>query len=321
MTRPRIIVTRKLPEAVEERLRQRFTVALNAPDTPFSSERLVRALQVADGLLCTVTDLFDEQILQAGGELNAKILANFGVGVNNIDLDAAEAQGLAVSNTPGVLTDATADIAMALILAATRRMSETEAMLRSGNWTSFSPTGMLGTGIQGKTLGIIGMGRIGQAAARRAQAGFGMKVIYFNRSKTGPFDFPAEARDSIEAVLREADVISLHLPGGAANRGTISAERIGLMKKTAFLVNTARGDVVDEPALIAALKEGRIAGAGLDVFAAEPTVPQALIDLPNVTLLPHIGSATVETRTAMGMLAVDNLEAFFDGKDMPSRVV
>ena len=215
----------------------------------------------------------DEGILAAGGGRRTQILANFGVGVNNIDLDAAEAAGLIVTNTPGVLTDATADLAIALMLATTRRMSETEAILRRGEWTGFRPTGWLGMGLQGKTLGILGMGRIGQATARRAALGFGMGVIYFNRSPVGPFDFPAEPRPTIAAVMAEADVVSLHLPGGGSNRGLISAELIAAMKPTGYLVNTARGDVLDEPALIAALRERRIAGAGLDVYAEEPSVP------------------------------------------------
>jgi lactate dehydrogenase-like 2-hydroxyacid dehydrogenase len=226
-----------------------------------------------------------------------------------------------VTNTPGVLTDATADIAMALVLSATRRMSETEAILRAGGWDGFRPTGWLGMGLQGKTLGIVGMGRIGQATARRAALGFGMRIVYFNRSPVGPFDFEAEALPSIRAVMAASDVVSLHIPGGGGNVAAISGEMLAAMKPTAYLVNTARGDVVDEAALVAALGEGRIAGAGLDVYAEEPKVPEGLMRLPNVTLLPHIGSATVETRTAMGMLAVDNLAAFFAGKELPARVV
>ena len=233
--------------------------------------------------------------------------------MNNIDLDAARAAAVVVTNTPGVLTDATADIAMALILAATRRMSETEAALRRGEWKLWAPTGWLGMGLQGKTLGIVGMGRIGQATARRAALGFGMRIVYFNRSAVGPFDFPAEPRGSIDDLLAAADVVSLHAPGGGGNRGMISAARLAAMRPGAYLVNTARGDLVDEAALADALASGRLAGAGLDVYAEEPRVPEALLRLPNVTLLPHIGSATVETRTAMGMLAVDNLIAHFAG--------
>ncbi len=317
---PRIIVTRKLPDQVEARLRDHFTVAFNPEDVPFTADRMIHALREADGLLPAVSDPVTGDMLRAEGRRTA-IIANFGVGVNNIDLDAAKAAGVVVTNTPGVLTDATADLALALILAATRRMTETEALLRRGEWVGFAPTGHLGMGLQGKVLGIIGMGRIGEATARRAALGFGMRILYFNRSPVGPFDFPAESRSSIEAVMADSDVVSLHIPGGGSNRGRISADAIALMKPTAYLVNTARGDVVDETALTAALAAGRIAGAGLDVFAEEPKVPAALMALPNVTLLPHIGSATLETRTAMGMLAVDNLIAHFAGQPYPARVV
>jgi lactate dehydrogenase-like 2-hydroxyacid dehydrogenase len=322
MARPSVVVTRRLPEAVEDRLRAAdLDLTLNPDDHPLTRAELVAALQTADGVLVAVNDAVDAEALDAGGRRRASIVANFGVGVNNIDLEAARSRGVIVTNTPGVLTDATADLAMALILASTRRMSETEAILRRGGWQGFAPTGWLGMGLQGKTLGIVGMGRIGQATARRAVLGFGMRAIHYNRSPVGPFDFPSEPRDTIEAVMAEADVVSLHIPGGGANRGVISAARIAAMKPTAHLVNTARGDVVDEPALVAALAGGRIAGAGLDVFAEEPKVPSGLIGLSNVTLLPHIGSATVETRTAMGMLAVDNLLAHFAGAPLPARVV
>ena len=314
-----VTLTRKLPDPVEARLSDHFTVRLNPEDAPFSPARLAEALRESDGVICAVNDLVTAEVLANPGRRTA-IIANFGVGVNNIDLAAAEAAGVIVTNTPGVLTDATADLAMALILAATRRMSETEALLRRGEWDGFRPTAYLGMGLRGKTIGIVGVGRIGRATARRCVA-FGMEVIYFNRSPVGPFDFPAKPRDSIEAVMAEADVVSLHIPGGAENRGRISAALIGAMKPTAYLVNTARGDVVDEPALVAALAARRIAGAGLDVFAEEPKVPPALLDIPGVTLLPHIGSATLETRTAMGMLAADNLIAHFSGRPLPSRVV
>ncbi len=320
MEKPRVLVTRRLPGAVEARVGRLFEAELNVEDRPLSQPALERAMREADGLLCAVSDAVDAGILGTPGR-QVRIVANFGVGVNNIDLGAAEVAGVAVSNTPGVLTDATADIAIALMLAATRRMSETEAILRSGGWDGWRPTGWLGMGLQGKTIGIIGMGRIGAAVARRAALGFGMRVVYFNRSAVGPFEFAAEALPSVEAVLAEADVVSLHVPGGGGNSGLISAERLAGMKRGAYLVNTARGDVVDEAALADALESGQLAGAGLDVFSEEPKVPERLVRLRNVTLLPHIGSATLETRTAMGMLAVDNLEAFFAGKPMPARVV
>ena len=317
--RPRVVVTRRLPGAVEARLAAEFDAVLNEADAALPLEALARAMREADGLLCTVTDRVDGALFAE--KRRVRIVANFGVGVNNIDLDAARAAGVAVTNTPGVLTDATADIALALMLAATRRMSETEAILRSGGWDGWRPTGWLGMGLQDKVLGILGMGRIGAAVARRAVLGFGMRAVYFNRSPVGPFDFPAEARPTVEAVLAEADVVSLHVPGGGGNSGLLSAERLAGMKRGAYLVNTARGDVVDEAALADALESGQLAGAGLDVFAGEPAVPERLRRLRNVTLLPHIGSATLETRTAMGMLAVDNLAAFFAGEPMPARVV
>jgi lactate dehydrogenase-like 2-hydroxyacid dehydrogenase len=315
--KPRVVVTRKLPEAVEARLADAFEAVLNPEDAPLSPDALARAMREADGLLCAVVDTVDAAVIGTAGR-RARIVANFGVGVNNIDLAAAKAAGVVVTNTPDVLTDATADLAIALMLATTRRMSETERILRAGGWEGFRPTGWLGMGLQGKTLGIVGMGRIGQATARRAHAAFGMRIVYYNRSAVGPFDFPAEALPSVEAVLAEADVVSLHVPGGGGV--LMTSERLAAMKRGAYLVNTARGDIVDEAALAAALASGRLAGAGLDVFAEEPKVPQTLLELPNVTLLPHIGSATVETRTAMGMLAVDNLAAFFAGEPLPSRV-
>ena len=292
---------------------------LNEADEALPREALARAMREADGLLCTVTDRVDAGLFAAEGR-RARIVANFGVGVNNIDLDAARAAGVAVTNTPGVLTDATADIARGADAGrhpADERDRGDPALGRLGR---VAADRWLGMGLQDKVLGILGMGRIGAAVARRAVLGFGMRIVYFNRSPVGPFDFPAEARPTVEAVLAEADVVSLHVPGGGANSGLVSAERLAGMKRGAYLVNTARGDVVDEAALADALESGQLAGAGLDVFAEEPKVPERLRRLPNVTLLPHIGSATLETRTAMGMLAVDNLAAFFAGEPMPARV-
>ncbi len=321
MARPRIIITRKLPEPVEARLKSLFTVALNPSDTPFSPEKLAKAMAKSDGLLCTFGDQITADILTARGARKAKIVANFGVGTNHIDLAAAEALGVSVTNTPGVLTDATADLAMALILASTRRMYAHESRLRRGDWAGFDITSGLGTSLRGKTLGVVGMGRIGAALAHRAHYGFGMKVIYFNRSAVRvPSPPEAEAVDSIEALMSAADVVSLHVPGDAHNHHLITAERLALMKPEAHLINTARGDVVDQAALVEALETGKIAGAGLDVFEQEPSVPEALRVLENVTLLPHIGSATLETRISMGMRAVDNLEAFFAGQVPPHQV-
>lgn len=322
MARPKIIVTRKLPEPVEARLKSLFRVALNPTDAPFTNEKLTTAMTRADGLLCTFGDKIDANILTAHGRRSAKIVANFGVGTNHIDLETAEDIGVVVTNTPGVLNDATADLAMALILASTRRMYFHEARLRRGEWGGFDITSGLGSSLRGKTLGVIGMGRIGTALAQRAHFGFGMKVIYFNRSKVlVPSISEAHAADTIDALMAEADVVSLHVPGDAANKHLIGAERLALMKPNAHLINTARGDVVDEAALITALENGMIAGAGLDVFENEPSVPEALTALENVTLLPHIGSATLETRIAMGMRAVDNLVAFFDDKVPPHQVI
>lgn len=316
---PKIIVTRKLPEAVEARLSAAFDVRLNTSDTPMSAGDLKAAIGAADGLLTTVTDKVDAEVLASPQP--AGIVANFAVGVNNIDLDAARAAGVVVTNTPGVLTDATADVALTLILNVTRRVAESAALLREGRWQGFSPTLLLGRSLQGKTLGIIGMGRIGQALARRCHFGLGMEVVYYNRSPVADPGVPARALDSIEAVMETSDVVSLHLPGGAENDKVISGARIGLMKQDAVLINTARGDVVDEDALTESLKTGRIGGAGLDVFYNEPVVTAGLMELPNVCLLPHIGSATLETRTAMGMLAVDNLVAHFGDGNYPARVV
>lgn len=311
--KPTLFVTRKLPSPVEIYLKEHFETTLNADDTPLSQEALQFALQNYDALLPTVSDTLSADLLQAN--ISVKILANFGVGVNHIDVEAAKAAGVIVTNTPDVLTDATADIALLLMLSVTRRAFEVERIVRNNEWNGFSPVGFLGVGLQGKTLGVLGFGRIGRAVAERAKA-FGMNVIYYSRS---PKEYPG-AKSSMAEVVRASDFISLHMPGGDENAGVFSAELIAEMKPTAFLINTARGDVVDEKALILALENKRIAGAGLDVFADEPNVPEQLRILDNVTLFPHIGSATFETRTAMGLMAADSLKAFFSGEDVPNRV-
>ncbi|MEI2300626.1 2-hydroxyacid dehydrogenase [Ensifer sp. MJa1] len=321
-SKPRILVTRRWPAAVEQVLAERFDVALNEGDLPMSAEALAGALRSYDAVLPTVSDRLPAELFGGGG-LRTKILGNYGVGYNHIDVAAAKTAGVAVTNTPGVLTDCTADIAMTLLLAVARRAGEGERQVRAGEWTGWRPTHMIGSKVTGKTLGIIGFGRIGKAMAKRCHFGFDMDVVFYNRSRIEPAEasrYGARQLDTVDDVLRVADFVSLHCPGGGENRHLINAERLGLMKAGAYLVNTARGDVVDEAALIAALENGVIRGAGLDVFEAEPNVPERLRSLENVVLLPHLGSATQETRVAMGMKVVDNVTAFFDGREPPDRV-
>jgi lactate dehydrogenase-like 2-hydroxyacid dehydrogenase len=321
-TRPTVVVTRRLPEAVERELMRDFDARLNAEDRPLGAEGLADAIRNADAILTTVTDKVTAEVLSAEPR-RAKIVANFGVGFNNIDVEAAKARGVAVSNTPDVLTDATADLAITLLLMVARRTGEGERHLRGGQWTGWRPTHMMATHVSGKTLGLVGMGRIARAVARRAHHGFGMKVIYHD-----PFPPPAdvaaalgaEPRAELDAVLREADFVSLHCPATPETRHLMNRERLGLMRPDAFLVNTARGDVVDEAALVEALQQRKIAGAGLDVFEREPEVTRALLGMENVVLLPHLGSATTETRVAMGMRALENLRLFFGGKPLRDRV-
>ena len=318
-----VVVTRRLPEAVERELAKDFDATLNPDDRPLGPDGLRRALQSADALLCTVTDRLSAEVLSAAPR-RARLLANFGVGFNHIDIDAAKQQGLAVSNTPDVLTDATADLAMTLLLAVTRRVGEGERHLRAGAWTGWRPTHMLGTQVSGKTLGLVGMGRIARAVARRAHHGFEMKVIYhdpYPPSADVARSLGAEPRERLEQVLEEADFVSLHCPATPETRHLMNAERLALLKPEAYLVNTARGDVVDEAALVAALRGGKLAGAGLDVFEREPQVSPELLAMENVVLLPHLGSATRETRIAMGLRALENLRLFFQGKPLRDKVV
>jgi lactate dehydrogenase-like 2-hydroxyacid dehydrogenase len=320
--RPRVIVTRKLPAPVEVELGALFDVQLNQEDRAFDAEGLQRALREADALLPTVTDRLTAEVLSAA-PLRAKLLANFGVGFNHIDLGAAKARGLVVTNTPDVLTDDTADIAVTLLLMVARRAGEGERHLRAGQWTGWRPTHMMGTKVSGKTLGLIGMGRIAKAVARRAHHGFGMRVLFHDPFPPKPEEaaaLGAVQRGSIEDVLGEADFVSLHCPAMPETRHLMNAERLRHMKRGAFLINTARGDVVDEAALVSALQAGTIAGAGLDVYEREPQVTPALLAMENVVLFPHLGSATLETRIAMGMRALDNLKLFFSGAPPRDRV-
>lgn len=321
--RPVVVVTRQLPEAVEQEIVRDFDARLNQADVPLGPDGLRDALTGADAVLCTVTDKFTAPVLDAR-PMRAKLLANFGVGFNHIDVDAAKRAGLAISNTPDVLTDATADIAMTLLLSVARRAGEGERYVRAKQWTGWRPTQMLGTHVSGKVLGLIGMGRIARAVAKRAHSGFGMRVIFYNPSPVPPdvaAALGAEPRASVEEVLAEADFVSMHCPATPATRHLINRDRLERMRPSAFLINTARGDVVDEQALVAALRDQRIAGAGLDVFEREPDVAPELLAMENVVLLPHLGSATAETRIAMGLRAVENLRLFFRGAPLRDRVV
>ena len=318
-----VVVTRRLPEAVERELARDFDARLNQDDRPLGPEGLMEALRGADAVLCTVTDRLTADVLAAEPR-RAGLLANFGVGFNHIDTNAAKARGIAVSNTPDVLTEATADIAMTLLLMVTRRAGEGERHLRTGAWTGWRPTHMLGTQVSGKTLGLVGMGRIARAVAQRAHHGFGMKVIYHDPYPPPPDvarALGAEPRARLEDVLQEADFVSLHCPATPETRHLMNRERLALMRPGAYLVNTARGDVVDEAALVEALRGRKLAGAGLDVFEREPQVAESLVAMENVVLLPHLGSATTETRVAMGMRALENLRLFFEGKPLRDRVV
>ncbi len=322
MSKPKVIVTRRWPEVVENRLKELYDVQLNEEDQPMSAEELKQALRSADAVLPTVTDPITADVLSVE-PLRCKILGNFGVGFNHIDIDAAKARGLVVTNTPDVLTDCTADIAMLLMLSVARRGMEGDRHVRQGEWTGWRPTHMMGTKITGKTLGLIGMGRIAQAMARKAHHGFGMKIIF-----TDPYPpaqsvidgLQAEMVDSVEDVLRQADFVSLHCPGGKETYHLLNSERLALMKPSAYLINSARGDVVDNQALIEALKNRSIAGAGLDVFEGEPKLDPGFLELDNAVLLPHLGSATLETRIAMGNRVLENLEAFFNGTPMGDQI-
>ena len=318
-----MIVTRRLPAPVEVRLAELFDVHLNPDDVPFAPAALVDAMRAADGLLVTVTDRIDAATLRAEPR-RAGILANFGVGHDHIDLGAAAECGVVVTNTPGVLTDDTADLAMALLLAVMRRVGEGERHVRSRGWSGWRPTHMLGTRVTGATLGIVGMGRIGRAVAARAHRGFGMRIRFHQPTPVDPAGLAgldAIRCDSLEELLATSDAVSLHCPATPATRRLIDASRLSLMRAGAVLINTARGDIVDEAALARALAAGTIAGAGLDVYADEPRVAPELLALENVVLLPHLGSATGAARLAMGHRAVDNLVTFLAGREAPDRLV
>lgn len=322
MTVPKVFVTRCWPEPCEARLRELFDVTFHSGHHPLTTEELQAALREHDAVLPSVTDRIDAEVLNVE-PLRCRILGNFGVGFNHIDIEVARRRSIVVTNTPDVLTDATADLTMLLILMAARRAGEGERLVRSGQWTGWHPTQLLGAQVTGKTLGLIGFGRIGQALAARAHFGFGMPIVFHAPRLAAPEvieRFNARQLDSLEAVLAVADFVSLHCPGSAANRHLLDVGRLALMKPTAILINTARGDVVDSRALIAALREKTIAAAGLDVYEGEPWFDPGFLTLDNVVLLPHLGSATVETRVAMGMRVIDNVATFFGGGQPPNRI-
>jgi glyoxylate reductase len=322
--RPKVIVTRRLPQPVETRMAELFDVELNLEDVPLSQAALADAAARCDVLVPTVTDEIDADVMKAataGGRL--KLMANFGVGVDHIDLAAARAARVAVTNTPGVLTDDTADLVMALILSVPRRMAEGEKLVRAGLWQGWAPTGMLGHRITGKRLGIIGMGRIGRAVAQRARA-FGLTVHYHNRHRL-PAEVEGELEatwwENLDAMLARVDFITINCPHTPETHHLIDARRFGLMQKQAYIINAARGEIIDEGALCEALARGQIAGAGLDVFEREPALDARLLDLPGVVLLPHMGSATFEGRQAMGEKVIANIRVWADGHRPPDLVL
>jgi len=319
--KPRVIVTRRLP-TVEPRMAELFDAVLSPGDRQLSRDELVAAMRDCDVLVPCVTDKIDGAMLEAAGE-RMRLIANFGAGVDHLDLAACHARRIMVTNTPGVFTEDTADITMALILAATRRMSEGIRMVAAGQWQGWSPSSMLGHTLRGKVLGIVGMGRIGQALAHRARA-FGMQIVYNNRRPLPDAletILGARYEPDLDALTAQADYLSLNCPATPETRGLLSAARIAAMKPDSYVINSGRGDLIDEDALIAALESGHLAGAGLDVFLNEPNIDPRLAALPNVVALPHLGSATIEGRTAAGEKIIANIQSWADGHSPPDRVV
>jgi lactate dehydrogenase-like 2-hydroxyacid dehydrogenase len=315
--KPRLLITRPLPQSVLDAADLQFETVKRSATSPLSALELRAALTDFDAVLPTLGDAFSAAVFADVPSPRARILANFGVGYNHIDASAARAKGIIVTNTPGAVTDATADIAITLMLMTARRAGEGERILRGGDWHGWSPTQMLGLPMTGQSVGIIGMGRIGQAIARRCHFGFGMDVCYFNRSAKS-LDFPTRAVDLPTAM--DADFVVIAVSGGAHSRHLIGADTLAHMRRIGIFINISRGDVVDEGALAQALARGHIAGAGLDVYENEPQITPALLGMQNVTLLPHLGTAVLTVREAMGMMALDNLTAFFKGLTPPNAV-
>ncbi|HWU04055.1 MAG TPA: D-glycerate dehydrogenase [Novosphingobium sp.] len=321
--KPLVVVTRKLPDSIETRMRELFDARLNLDDTPMTPEQIVDAVRSAEILVPTVTDEIMEEVIK-DPDCKLKMIANFGNGVDNIDVATALQRGITVTNTPGVLTEDTADMTMALILAVPRRLAEGAGVLTSDkDWTGWSPTWMLGHRIGGKRLGIVGMGRIGQAVAHRARA-FGMEVVYHNRHRLPAAlenMLGARYESDVDRLVAEADILSLHCPYSPETHQILSGRRIAAMKPDAYVINTARGDLIDEEALIAALEGGRLGGAGLDVYSHEPATDPRLLALPNVVLMPHMGSSTVEGREASGEKVIANIRFWVDGHRPPDQVL
>ena len=320
--RARVHVTRKLMPSVESRMAELFDVTLNDADHPLDRDALSAAMQHCDVLVPTVTDRIDAELIQSAGD-NLRLIANFGAGVEHIDLAAARERGIIVTNTPGVFTDDTADMAMGLIIGVPRRMREGVELVRSGKWSGWAPCSMLGNRLGGKSLGIVGMGRIGQAVAHRARA-FGLEIAYHNRKRLpDALENMLGARyvDTLDDLMRCADILTLHAPGGDDTHGMIDARRLALMKPGSSIINTARGELIDQDALVEALASGHLAGAGLDVYPDEPTVDPRLLSSPNVLTLPHLGSATAEGREASGEKVIANIRFWADGHRPPDQVI
>ncbi|MBL4769211.1 MAG: D-glycerate dehydrogenase [Rhodobacteraceae bacterium] len=315
----KLLIARPMPQDVADRATANFDVTIRESNAVLTPAEMQAALRQYDIVLPALGDQFTAEIFTGVSEMRCRLLANFGVGINHIDVVAARSFGVEVTNTPGAVTDATADIAMTLILMSARRAGEGERLVRAGRWQGWNPTQMLGLHVTGKTVGIVGMGRIGQAIARRCHFGFGMDVRYVSRSAK-ELGFPAVRDNSLTDLASAVDILVAALPGGAETRHIFDAGVFKAMRTTGHFINIARGDVVDETALIAALQTGDIAGAGLDVYESEPKVPEALISMEQVTLLPHLGTNALEVRTSMGHMALDNVAAFIAGEALPNRV-
>lgn len=320
--KPLVFVTRRLPDQIQARMMELFDTRLNDSDTPLSQGELIEAVQSADAFVPTVTDAINREVIAAAGD-QLKLIASFGTGVDHVDLAAAKERNILVTNTPGVLTEDTADMAMALLLSAPRRLSEGDRLVRGGGWQGWAPTSMLGQRIWGKRLGIIGMGRIGQAVARRA-LGFGLTIHYHNRKRVHAEieeELDATWWESLDQMLAHMDLITIHCPSTPATFHLLSARRLKLVRSTSYIVNTSRGHAIDEAALATLLEQGSIAGAGLDVYENEPAINAKLLKLDNVVLLPHMSSATVEGRLDMGEKVLINIQTWADGHMPPDRVI